>query len=165
MEEDLGKEGIELKAKKPRSQKQIDAFETARAIRMENAKLKKEGISKVKEDVKNRNKVGELKVPPTTPSLPEPDIEKELIDKKIIKSPLPLVKAPLPLVKSDSEDEVVIVKKKKKPKVIYIDGSSDEEPEPIRVKKEKVNIPIVDKIPESLTTLKPLVIKPTIRFC
>ena len=162
MEEDLAKDEIVLKAKKPRSQKQIDAFETARAIRMENSKLKKEGISKVKEDVKNRNKVGEPKVPP---SLPEPNIEKELIDKKNINKPLIEQKIEKERARENvvlsEEPEIVIVKKKKKPKVIYIDGSSDEEPEPIRVRKEKVNIPIVDKIPESA----PLVIKPSIRFC
>jgi len=65
MEEDLGKEGIELKPKKPRSEAQIKAFEKAREIRLENSKIKKEKIAQVKEDVKNRNKVGELKVPPT----------------------------------------------------------------------------------------------------
>lgn len=137
MEEDLAKDEIVLKAKKPRSQKQIDAFETARAIRMENSKLKKEGISKVKEDVKNRNKV-------EIPSLPKPEQKPE----------------------PEPEPEIVIVKNKKKPKVIYIDGSSDEEPEPIRVKKDKVSTtPIVDKIPESAPLVISQPIKPTIRFC
>ncbi len=153
MEEDLGKEGIELKPKKPRSEAQIKAFEKAREIRLENSKIKKEKIAQVKEDVKNRNKVGELKVPPTTPSLPveissrdtplEPKIDKARGHRG----------AAVPL--SDSEEEVVIVKKKKKPKVIYVE-ESDEEPPPQIIKKKKE--PIVEE--------KPILAKPpqTIRF-
>lgn len=158
MEEDLGKEGIELKAKKPRSQKQIDAFETARAIRMENAKLKKEGISKVKEDIKNRTKVGN-------------PIEKELIDKKIINIPLVEQKerARETQMAQEEEPEIVIVKKKKKPKIIYVEGSSDEEPEPIKIKKDKVVIRQEEPLEPIQTTIpsvkEPLVIKPSIRFC
>ena len=183
MEEDLGKEGIELKAKKPRSQKQIDAFETARAIRMENAKLKKEGISKVKEDVKNRNKSTLPKVSTTQSGLME-QIEPK--PKESVAKPLPKLKEsvakPLPSevlsedVKSGSDEplepEVIIVKKKKKPKVIYVEGSSDDEPEPIKVKKEKVKSDqgqshdlrqVEQIIKEPLVIIQP--IKPSIRFC
>lgn len=144
MEEDLGKEGIELKAKKPRSQKQIEAFETARAIRMENTKLKKEGISKVKEDIKNRNKV-EPNISPSGPLATLHPIEKELIDKKIINTPLVEQKIEKERARENAvlseEPEVIIVKKKKKPKVIYVEGSSDDEPEPVVIKTKKNNIP------------------------
>ena len=71
MEEDLGKEGIELKPKKPRSEAQIKAFEKAREIRLENSKIKKEKIAQVKEDVKNRNKEPKPVEPVALPK-PEP---------------------------------------------------------------------------------------------
>jgi phosphatidylinositol kinase/protein kinase (PI-3 family) len=122
MEDDLAKDEIVLKEKKPRSEAQIKAFEKAREIRLENSKIKKEKIAEVKEQVKNRNKVGELKVPPTTPSLPVEVQKKEKVRENV--------------VLSDEEPEVVIVKKKKKPKVIYME-ESDEEPEPQIIKKKK----------------------------
>ena len=137
MEEDLGKEGIELKPKKPRSEAQIKAFEKAREIRLENSKIKKEKIAQVKEDVKNRNKEPK----PVEPvALPKPEPVKEPKKEKVL---------------SDSEEEVVIVKKKKKPKVIYVE-ESDEEPPPQIIKKKKE--PIVEE--------KPILAKPpqTIRF-
>ena len=160
MEEDLAKEGIELKPKKPRSEAQVKAFEKAREIRLENSKIKKEKIAQVKEDVKNRNKVGELKVntvavlAPTTPSLPqeEPKIKKERARENV--------------VLSDSEEEVVVVKKKKKPKVIYVE-ESDEEPPPVIVKKKKEVVEVKEEIDRRDTPLKPVLVKPpqTIRFC
>jgi phosphatidylinositol kinase/protein kinase (PI-3 family) len=130
MEDDLAKDEIVLKEKKPRSEAQIKAFEKAREIRLENSKIKKEKIAEVKEQVKNRNKVGELKVPPTTPSLPVEVQKKERVN---IQSGYTLREN---VVLSDEEPEVVIVKKKKKPKVIYME-ESDEEPEPQIVKKKK----------------------------
>jgi len=140
MEEDLGKEGIELKPKKPRSEAQVKAFEKAREIRLENSKIKKEKIAQVKEEVKNRNKVG-------------PSLSKE--------EPKPLEPAKKKQVKelSDSEEEVVIVKKKKKPKVIYVE-ESDEEPPPQIIKKKKEPIEVEAK------PLAPVLAKPqqTIRF-
>jgi hypothetical protein len=127
MEDDLAKDEIVLKEKKPRSEAQIKAFEKAREIRLENSKIKKEKIAEVKEQVKNRNKV----VEPAPAPAHEPVPKKE---KKIIKE------------ESDEEPEVVIVKKKKKPKVIYME-ESDEEPEPqiIKKKKEPVVQPVLAK--------------------
>jgi hypothetical protein len=143
MEEDLGKEGIELKPKKPRSDAQVKAFEKAREIRLENSKLKKEKIAQVKEEVKNRNKVAEQIVPPTTPSLP-----------------LAVTKKQKPIVKEESDDEpdIVVVKRKKKPKVIYME-ESDDEPEPQIIKKKKEPVieataplvqPVLAKPPQSI---------------
>jgi hypothetical protein len=124
MEDDLAKDEIVLKEKKPRSEAQIKAFEKAREIRLENSKIKKEKIAEVKEQVKNRNKVAVL--PPVavaqTPSLPSTVQKKERVKENV--------------VLSDEEPEVVIVKKKKKPKVIYME-ESDEEPEPQIIKKKK----------------------------
>lgn len=138
MEDDLAKDEIVLKEKKPRSEAQVKAFEKAREIRLENAKIKKEKIAEVKEQVKNRNKVVE---PIAVAQTPEPVPKKE---KKIIKE------------ESDEEPEVVIVKKKKKPKVIYME-ESDEEPEPQIIKKKKD--PVVQAV-------QPVLAKPiqSIRF-
>ncbi len=142
MEDDLAKDEIVLKEKKPRSEAQIKAFEKAREIRLENSKIKKEKIAEVKEQVKNRNKVAVL--PPVavaqTPSLPVEVQKKERVN---IQSGYTLREN---VVLSDEEPEVVIVKKKKKPKVIYME-ESDEEPEPqiIKKKKEPVVQPVLAK--------------------
>lgn len=156
MEEDLAKEGIELKPKKPRSEAQVKAFEKAREIRLENSKIKKEKIAQVKEEVKNRNKV-EKPVAPVAPvavTLPkeEPKIKKERARENV--------------VLSESEEEVVMVKKKKKPKVIYVE-ESDEEPPPVIVKKKKEVVEVKEEIDRRDTPLKPILVKPpqTIRFC
>lgn len=148
MEEDLGKDEIVLKEKKPRSEAQVKAFEKAREIRLENAKIKKEKIAQVKEEVKNRKKVGELKVPPTTPSLPveEPKINKARGHRGTA----------VPLIEESDEEQVVVVKKKKKPKVIYIE-ESDEEPQQV-IKKKKDNVEQV----QPLVIQKP---QQSIRFC
>ena len=142
MEEDLGKEGIELKPKKPRSEAQVKAFEKAREIRLENSKIKKEKIAQVKEEVKNRNK--EPKEDPKPEPKPEPK-------KKPVKE------------ESESEEEVVVVKKKKKQKVIYVE-ESDEEPPPVIVKKKKE---VIDQGQSQDLREKPVLVKPsqTIRFC
>ena len=142
MEEDLGKEGIELKPKKARSEAQVKAFEKAREIRLENSKIKKEKIAEVKEQVKNRNKT--IPLVEQMPVDDTPKIKTELKEKKIIKED------------SESEAEVVVVKRKKKPKVIYMeDSESEAEPPPVVIKKKK-------EIP-----LEPVLVKPTstIRFC
>lgn len=143
MEEDLGKEEIVLKEKKPRSEAQVKAFEKAREIRLENAKLKKEKIAEVKEQVKNRNKVEQ-----TPPVDDTPKIKKELKDKKIIEE-------------SDEEPDIVVVKRKKKPKVIYMEESDDEEPPQIIKKKKE---PVIQTAP--LPSVQPILAKPpqTIRF-
>jgi hypothetical protein len=131
---------IVLKPKKERSEAQVKAFQKARDIRLENAKLKKEKIAQVKEEVKNRNKV-----PTPLPVLePEPKIEKELVKKKIIKQADP----------ESSDEEVVIVKKKKK-KIIYQVESESEEEVPVPKERTFQNH-------DSRLLEKP---KPTIRFC
>lgn len=145
MEEDLGKEGIELKPKKPRSDAQVKAFEKAREIRLENSKIKKEKIAQVKEQVKNRNKAEKPIVATTTPSLPVVEQKKE--------------KAKENVVLSDEDPDIVVVKRKKKPKVIYME-ESDDEPEPIVIKKKKEEPKVEQKV-------EPILAKPvsTIRFC
>jgi len=142
MEEDLAKEEIVLKPKKPRSEAQIKAFEKAREIRVENAKLKKEKIAEVKEQVKNRNKVE-----PQVITSPEPLQKKDKVN-------IPKTEN-LSTTASDDEPDIVIVKKKKKPKVIYMEESDEEPPQIIKKKKEEPKV------------LEPVLVKPqtTIRFC
>jgi hypothetical protein len=129
---------IVLKPKKERSEAQVKAFQKARDIRLENAKLKKEKIAQVKEEVKNRNKVP---IPTPLPE-PEPKIEKELVKKKIIKQSDP----------ESSDEEVVIVKKKKKKIVYQVESESEEEAPKERTFQNH----------DSRLLEKP---KPTIRFC
>lgn len=142
MEEDLGN-SIELKPKKPRSEAQIKAFEKAREIRLENAKIKKEKIAQVKEDVKNRNKT-EPKDEPKVETKVEPKVEKTvaLDETAKIKKQLKEKK----IIEESEDEEVVVVKKKKKPKVIYVE-ESDDEPAPTIIKKQKEPQPLVNQKP------------------
>lgn len=102
MEEDLGKDEIVLKEKKPRSEAQIKAFEKAREIRLENAKIKKEKIAQVKEEVKNR-KVNVTSTDETA------KVKTDLINKKIIEPKVAMIE-------ESDEEQVVVVKKKKETK-------------------------------------------------
>jgi hypothetical protein len=54
MEDDLAKDEIVLKDKKPRSEAQIKAFEKAREIRLENSKIKKEKIVIILKAIKRK---------------------------------------------------------------------------------------------------------------
>lgn len=151
-EKDLGEDEnkIVLKPKKERSEAQVKAFEKAREIRLENAKIKKEKIAQVKEDVKNRTRGQSAtqpldKVPTPLPVLePEPKIEKELVKKKIIKQADP----------ESSDEEVVIVKKKKKKIIYQVESESEEEAPPPKERTYQNH--------DSRILEKP---KSTIRFC
>ena len=175
MEEDLGKDEIELKPRKPRSDAQVKAFEKAREIRLENSKIKKEKIAQVKEEVKNRNKVEKPMVAPTTPlfqgqSQDLRPVEKPIPDKVrghrgLDRRDTPLTAVPLKenVVLSDEEPDIVVVKRKKKPKVIYME-ESDDEPEPVIIKKKKEEPKEEPKVEQKV---EPILAKPvsTIRFC
>ena len=106
-----GTESLE-KVKKPRSEKQLEAFQKAREKRKENCELMKE----VKEQHDTQKKLEQMK------------IKEELLKKKIVKPVEP---------DSDSDDEEVVVirqKKKKKKKVVVVEEESEEEPEVEKVK-------------------------------
>ena len=130
-------EGLQKKpvasAKKPRSKAQIEAFEKARAKRIENAKLKKEAIDDVKQKVKTR-KDGE-----------NPFVESVKVEKK---KPVQKPKIEEPEESSDEEEEIVIkqVKKpKKKKRVITVvqsetDSEEEEERPPARKSKQSRTI-------------------------
>jgi len=170
MEEDLGN-SIELKPKKPRSEAQIKAFEKAREIRLENAKIKKEKIAQVKEDVKNRNKV--LEPTDKAPSAPTvgrfasspvkpPSTTGGVIGDTRQAEAMPALRPLVPyldetakikkqlkekkIIEESEDEEVVVVKKKKKPKVIYVE-ESDDEPAPTIIKKQKEPQPLVNQKP------------------
>ena len=122
-EEKETEDNVLQKPKKPRTAKQVAAFEKAQQKRLESLEVKREQI-KVKEDeikeikkTKPLTKAGE-KIPKPAP-------------------------APKP-VKDESDDEeeqqVIIVKKKpkkKKPIVIYEDSESEEDEPPVRQPKLK----------------------------
>jgi hypothetical protein len=110
MEESDETEPLE-KTKKPRTEKQIEAFQKAQQKRVENAKLKNEKIALIKSGKDT--------------TIPEP-----------VK---PLKPKPKPIVEEEEEeDEIVVVKKKKKkPKVIYVEESESEDDAPVVVKRKK----------------------------
>ena len=111
-------ENMLQKPKKPRTAKQVEAFEKAKLKRQQSLEVKREQI-KVKED--------EIKDIKKTKPLTKAG---EKLSKTVIKTPAPVKQD------SDSEEEqqVIIVKKKpkkkKKPIVIYEDTDSEEEDQP-----------------------------------
>ena len=120
-------EKIELKEKKPRTEKQIEAFKKAQEIRKESLKIKREKIKEIK-DLK-----------PT-------DVLTPIIDEHVKES----VKQSNALPEEPEEEEEVVYVKKKKPKkkkiIIESDSSSDEEV--VHLRKPKINY-------ESKTISKP----------
>lgn len=131
--ESLGEEENQLQkpSKKNRSPAQIEAFEKARAKRIENAKIKNEKINEIKEQAKTKT---------LTSSLPTTDDKTEVIKKEITKQSVLISKLPKPKKEpkiiyqdeSGSEEEVIIVKKKKKQpkkKIIYEEEESESESE------------------------------------
>ena len=159
MEEDLGKEEIELKPRKPRSDAQVKAFEKAREIRLENSKIKKEKIAQVKEEVKNRNKVKKPIVAPVAVAQTT-TFQGQSQDLRPKKESIPDKARDISYAESaDEEPDIVVVKRKKKPKVIYME-ESDDEPEPVIIKKKKEEPKVEPKVESILA--KPV---STIRFC
>jgi hypothetical protein len=115
---------VQEKIKKPRTEKQIEAFKLTQAKRQENIKLKKESI-KPTEPIKPIETIKPIKPTKITRETTKPII----IDDS-----------------SESEEEIIHIKsnkknkKKPKKKTIIIDDSSDSESE-----EEKPNIKSIDK--------------------
>lgn len=130
MEEEHLEENTIEKPKKPRSEKQLAAFELARAKRVENAKIKKEKIDEIKEKAKNMQLVDEVKVKDEKSSSVAED-------------------------NSSADTKVTVVKKQKKKtktRIIYQDESSDTDEDLVIVKKRKEkkqipDSPVVSKVP------------------
>jgi hypothetical protein len=107
--EPLEDENILQKPKKPRTAKQIEAFEKGRLIRSENLKIK-------------RDKIAEIKKEPI---------------KKTVAKPAPAPE-PIPAPDSESEEEVIVVKrkpKKKKKVIVFEDSESEDDAPPVKPPK------------------------------
>ena len=102
------------KPKKPRSEKQIEAFNKARAIRTEKSLLKKQKIKEVKDTI-NTTPLQDLK--------PEKLAEVKPKKQRIVQPP--------PEESSEEEEEEIIIRKKankpKKKTIIYEESSSEED--------------------------------------
>lgn len=124
MEEEHLDETIQ-KPKKPRSEKQLLAFEKAREKRVENAKIKKEKINEIKEKAKKMQLIDDKPIPEQPEQQPEqqPEPEKQVIKKQKKKPKTTII---YESDSSDTDEELVIVKKKKEKKQI----SQPQIPEP-----------------------------------
>ena len=121
-------EKIELKEKKPRTEKQIEAFKKAQEIRKESLKIKRDKIKEIK-DLKPTDVL--------TPTFEEP-VKEQM--KPINTKPIE--------VESDSEEVVYVKKKKPKKKKIIIESDSSSDEEVVHLRKPKINY-------ESKTVIKP----------
>ena len=112
---------IELKEKKPRSDKQIESFKRAQEIRKESLKIKREKIKEIK-DLK----------PEEVLSTPKKELEQPVM--KPIKNEIINNQS-----SSDEEPEIIYVKKskKKKPKkkIVVEESSSSSDEEVVHLKK------------------------------
>jgi hypothetical protein len=134
--EDIVEAPIEtpIKIKKPRSEKQIEAFQKALAKKAELSLINKEfnqAKKQQKEDVVEHKKriIKAVKEP-------EPEVEVEVeVEKKIKRKPKKKIPVPVESSsESEEEEEEVIVKRKAKPKkkkpvkkkIIYEDTSSED---------------------------------------
>jgi len=127
---------------KTRSPAQVESFKKAQAVRLENAKAKKEKLENIKETIKiDRTLSVEEK---EESGLSKLQREREEIEKKILaqgKMVAEKKKSEAALKQTKKEEikekeQVVIKKVKKEPKVIYQDASESEE-EVVIVKKKK----------------------------
>ena len=125
---------IELKEKKPRSEKQVESFKRAQEIRKESLKIKRDKIKEIKDlkplEVLNNTKEADMKEPI------KPSIKEEVKDET-----------------TDEEPEIIYVKKskKKKPKkkIVVEESSSSSDEEVVHLKKpirKSLPIPIHKEI-------------------
>lgn len=135
---------------KTRSPAQVESFKKAQAVRIENAKAKKEKLENIKETIKiDRTLSVEEK---EESGLAKLQREREEIEKKILaqgkmaaekkKSQAELKQSKKEEIKEKEEIQAKPVKPKKEPKVVYQDASESEE-EVIIVKKKKKQPKIV----------------------
>ena len=129
-EESISDESALLKPKPKREQteKQKAVWAKAQQTRLDNAKLKKEALSKAITEIESKKKKPKEELP------------------LAIEKPKPKPKV---VYESDSEDEVVVVKKKKK-KIVY-ESESEEEAAPPPPTPKKV---IATKLPETKPVIR-----------
>jgi hypothetical protein len=128
---------LKPKPKRIKTPAQQAVWDKACALRIANAKLKKDALSNAKAEIENKKK----KVAPTIDPLIDtvPEIKQKV---KTETPPAPLAKKkPKVVYESDSESEpevIVVKKKKKKQQVIYEEESSeDDTPPPPPMRKAK----------------------------
>lgn len=131
---------LKPKPKRVKTPAQQVVWDKACALRIANAKLKKDALSNAKAEIENKKKG----IAPVV-----------VIDVPVVKhkaSPL-AKKKPKIVYESDSESEpeiIVVKKKKKKQQIVYEESSEDDAPPPVRKAKTapvvvapQVRIPIV----------------------
>jgi hypothetical protein len=127
---------IELKEKKPRTEKQIKSFQNAQQKRVESLKIKRDKIK----EIKGLSPDELLTDFPKYDDLPKEDLRKEDLPVKTPKKSNVIV----PFNEStDEEPEIIYIKKnKKKPKKkIIIEDSSSSDEDVVRLRKPKKIIP------------------------
>ena len=135
---------LKPKPKRVKTPAQQAVWDKACALRIANAKLKKDALSNAKAEIENKKKGIAPVVEPTV-----------VVDVPVVKpkaSPL-AKKKPKIVYESDSESEpeiIVVKKKKKKQQIVYEESSEDDAPPPARKAKPapvvvapQVRIPIV----------------------
>lgn len=120
MEEKIEEETIELKEKKSRTPKQIEAFKKAQEIRKESLKIKREKIQQIKE-LKPKEVLDEVPtVKHDVPQVPTPisdEVPKPIKNKKKIKKRYYIEEETSSESSSSSDEEVIVIPKRhSKPK-------------------------------------------------
>ena len=124
-------EKIELKEKKIRSEKQIEAFQKAQQIRKEGLKIKREKINEIK-----KLPMGQVLTPTNNDTVVKPiePIQQQQQQQQEEES-------------DDDEPEIVYIKKekpkkKKKKKIIIESSSSSSDEEVVHLRKSKIKPPV-----------------------
>lgn len=123
---------LKPKPKRNKTPAQQAVWDKACALRIANAKLKKDALANAKAEIENKKKgVAPVVAPPVVVDVPE------VKQKAKPESPdAPLAKKKPKIVyesESESEPEIVVVKKKKKKKqIVYEEESSEDEAPPVK---------------------------------
>jgi len=125
---------LKPKPKRIKTPAQQAVWDSACALRIANAKLKKDALANAKAEIENKKKgVAPVVAPPVVVDVPE------VKHKAKPESPdAPLAKKKPKIVyesESESEPEIIVVKKKKKNKkqqIVYEDESSEDEAPPVK---------------------------------
>jgi hypothetical protein len=147
---------LKPKPKRIKTPAQQAVWDKACALRIANAKLKKDALANAKTEIENKKKGGAPMVaPPVVVDVPE------IKQKAKPESPAaPLAKKKPKIVyesESESEPEVIVVKKKKKKQqIVYEEGSSEDEAPPPPKRSSTVRHPAV--------VIAPPVKIPVVRF-
>jgi hypothetical protein len=127
---------LKPKPKRIKTPAQQAVWDKACALRIANAKLKKDALSNAKAEIQSKKRGGVPINDPVIDTVPE---VKEKVQP--VAPPAPLAKKKPKVVyesESESEPEVIVVKKKKKKKqIVYEEESSEDDTPPPPVRKAK----------------------------